>query len=470
MPETSRRPAATPPLPFISWLILGALAAPIVANSASASCPRSLAHQRLEELLHSSDGTVRLLYLGNSRVARRIGFAFDGFEEIAFDRGRLAGNAFVVPRKWAGQAPEDPRYLFNDGPSMSPSSVWKAEAEVEILHAHKWPGLLLNPTRTVKMANLGNELVLLPRNQDVTLTVQYLTGPAYGSFSVVPIEVLGDNEIIHTHPSTVIDTNAPDVALGWQQITLPAMIDPTLNRSFTLEGLTGDSVVYRVNVDRDVANGIAVSEMAIGAQGYQTQAEEQNVPHETWTEYAAAFGPTIAIWQYANQGDGLVEATMELMDRVESVNPDVLHILTIDNPTPRLNSKQVVANSIEWANALDGYEGSIVVDPAPFLPQDFLDLQGTERLGRYFANSVHENRYGARVVADALWDAMEDYLASNPPNPADLDGDGNIGASDLLMLLAAWGTDPGGPPDFDGNGNVGVSDLLTLLDNWGPCR
>ena len=41
--------------------------------------------------------------------------------------------------------------------------------------------------------------------------------------------------------------------------------------------------------------------------------------------------------------------------------------------------------------------------------------------------------------------------------------------SDLLILLAAWGTDPGGPPDFDDDGNVGVSDLLFLLGEWGPC-
>ncbi len=80
MPETSRRPA-TLPLLFVYWLILGALIAQILANSASATCPRSLAHQRLEDLLHSSDGTVRFLYLGDSRVARQIGFAFDGFEE-----------------------------------------------------------------------------------------------------------------------------------------------------------------------------------------------------------------------------------------------------------------------------------------------------------------------------------------------------------------------------------------------------
>ena len=51
----------------------------------------------------------------------------------------------------------------------------------------------------------------------------------------------------------------------------------------------------------------------------------------------------------------------------------------------------------------------------------------------------------------------------------DLDGDGIVGAADLLALLRAWGTDPGGPPDFDGDGSVGASDLLLLLTNWGPC-
>ncbi len=56
-----------------------------------------------------------------------------------------------------------------------------------------------------------------------------------------------------------------------------------------------------------------------------------------------------------------------------------------------------------------------------------------------------------------------------PSCTGDIDGDGTVGASDLLTLLAAWGTDPGGPPDFDGDGNVGASDLLILLAAWGPC-
>ncbi len=57
-------------------------------------------------------------------------------------------------------------------------------------------------------------------------------------------------------------------------------------------------------------------------------------------------------------------------------------------------------------------------------------------------------------------------------NDGDFDvgyGNGTVGILDLLVLLAAWGTDPGGPPDFDGDGMVGILDLLTLLANWGPC-
>ena len=50
----------------------------------------------------------------------------------------------------------------------------------------------------------------------------------------------------------------------------------------------------------------------------------------------------------------------------------------------------------------------------------------------------------------------------------DLDGDGAVGVSDLLILLSAWGKNPGHPADFNGDGTVGVSDLLALLGNWGP--
>ena len=51
----------------------------------------------------------------------------------------------------------------------------------------------------------------------------------------------------------------------------------------------------------------------------------------------------------------------------------------------------------------------------------------------------------------------------------DFDANGTVGLSDLLSLLANWGSCEDCSADFDGNGTVGLSDLLVLLANWGPC-
>jgi hypothetical protein len=56
----------------------------------------------------------------------------------------------------------------------------------------------------------------------------------------------------------------------------------------------------------------------------------------------------------------------------------------------------------------------------------------------------------------------------------DVDGDGMVGVTDFLALLAAWGPCPDPcpplcPGDFDGDCDVGVADFLILLAKWGPC-
>lgn len=53
--------------------------------------------------------------------------------------------------------------------------------------------------------------------------------------------------------------------------------------------------------------------------------------------------------------------------------------------------------------------------------------------------------------------------------PADLDGDGAVGSSDLAILLGAWGATSRSPADLNGSGNVDSSDLAELLGAWGPC-
>jgi len=51
--------------------------------------------------------------------------------------------------------------------------------------------------------------------------------------------------------------------------------------------------------------------------------------------------------------------------------------------------------------------------------------------------------------------------------PTDIDGNGETGAPDLSLLLAAWGTS--GAADVDGDGAVGAADLSLLLAAWGAC-
>lgn len=63
-------------------------------------------------------------------------------------------------------------------------------------------------------------------------------------------------------------------------------------------------------------------------------------------------------------------------------------------------------------------------------------------------------------------DALAD-VAPAPGMPADLDRDGAVGITDLLILLAAWGAcDRPCPADLDGSGAVAIGDLLILLASW----
>jgi len=53
--------------------------------------------------------------------------------------------------------------------------------------------------------------------------------------------------------------------------------------------------------------------------------------------------------------------------------------------------------------------------------------------------------------------------------PADIDGDGDVDMSDLLAVMAAWGSGGGIPEDVNGDGMVDVLDWLDVLGAWGTC-
>ena len=51
--------------------------------------------------------------------------------------------------------------------------------------------------------------------------------------------------------------------------------------------------------------------------------------------------------------------------------------------------------------------------------------------------------------------------------PADLNGNGNVGAEDLATLLAAWGGTGG---DLNADGVTNAADMAILLSSWGACQ
>ncbi len=68
--------------------------------------------------------------------------------------------------------------------------------------------------------------------------------------------------------------------------------------------------------------------------------------------------------------------------------------------------------------------------------------------------------HGERVVIGEL---VQDCYA-------DLDGDGQVGIFEFLLVLSAWGPcDDNCAADFDQDGEIGITEFLFVLSEWGPC-
>ena len=123
-----------------------------------------------------------------------------------------------------------------------------------------------------------------------------------------------------------------------------------------------------------------------------------------------------------------------------------------------------------WAQAYDTADGSLLWQ---------VDLLAEDGLNQYVCSqqpTFTPDSQTAYVTTCFLGGNVGSYvyaIDTGPevdPIPGDLDGDGHVGVSDLLILLANWGPCPPKgdcPADLDGDGSVGVADLLILLSNWG---
>ena len=94
----------------------------------------------------------------------------------------------------------------------------------------------------------------------------------------------------------------------------------------------------------------------------------------------------------------------------------------------------------------------------------FIRLSCADAAGQF----IIAESLGATFTARWVVTLNGDFSGCGSDCPADLDGDGSIGALDLASLLAAWGSS--GAADLDGDGSVGALDLAALLAAWGQCQ
>ena len=92
-----------------------------------------------------------------------------------------------------------------------------------------------------------------------------------------------------------------------------------------------------------------------------------------------------------------------------------------------------------------------------------------------YADPLHDCNSNQQIdLLDMLQDPGVDQDGTGVPDTCeaagDLNGDGQTGITDFLLLLSAWGVCPqpaSCPADLDDDGVVGIVDFLILLSMWG---
>lgn len=126
-------------------------------------------------------------------------------------------------------------------------------------------------------------------------------------------------------------------------------------------------------------------------------------------------------------------------------NSDSMPIEISSNGTTWVQLESVTENLNAWATK-------------SFRVADYVAPSSSVRI-RFVARDL-----GSGSLVEAGVDEVRVFSLGCPQGLADLNGDGATDASDLAILLGAWGT--GGPGDLDANGTVDAADLAILLGAW----
>jgi len=137
-------------------------------------------------------------------------------------------------------------------------------------------------------------------------------------------------------------------------------------------------------------------------------------------------------------------------------------LLSVSDPLGVPDNARVQMHRIDATGAVDP-NASPLSGPEPAF--------SLQRVARGDAQKVFWMREIASFQMEPVAQLVQpDGTLGTVPNPSDLNGDGEVDAADLFILLAAWGPCEQCdqcPADLDGSCSVDAADLLVLLANWG---
>jgi len=128
-----------------------------------------------------------------------------------------------------------------------------------------------------------------------------------------------------------------------------------------------------------------------------------------------------------------------------------------------------------WTSVVDGVR--IIEDPTGGDHTYLVDEEIGPTADGYVPSHVYRYTGACGNFAMGTFDPYDPESVDTPgsenpacPNdcPEDLDGDGQVAVSDILLLIGGWGGNDS-TQDLDGNGVVCVGDLLLIIAAWGPC-
>lgn len=207
----------------------------------------------------------------------------------------------------------------------------------------------------------------------------------------------------------------------------------------------------------------------ISADGSQPSGDPAIISNKDWV---SGFNDGWGLFM-GNDGDDwkVNQAASGSAGRVDTAWIDVHHI---SSPPARFGH---VAATFDRDGDVRVYRDGALLDAEPMQAGDVdafpirIGQDGTGTYAHLFEGSLDDLAIWRRALtADeiailAMGRGFDVLLGC----PADLDGSGDVGFSDVLRIIANWGACPGCPEDLSGNGNVDFADILTVLAAWGPC-